>query len=300
MIFRKRNSIIAAFLLITVCSAQSGAQGTEADILINKALKLSGVTGPLDKLGGAILSTIPGDAFPDAKMRNEVTAYLKKEAGKEELLSIVRAAVREDFDKESIEKVIGFYDSRLGRKIGRLQEASLDPALLKSIREGRRIASSLEEPRLNLLRRIMKAERVSEINDALLKSVIRGLVDGSPPEGAEPALSTEAIQEKIKIMDSAIRSGQNRGEDIALVAFAYTLRSIDDKELAELVSYHESPQAAWFRRAVQKGYDGAVYKTAKSLAEAVTRSRNLPPQGAPVSVPSDQGQEMRSYGNSQR
>ncbi len=289
--------LMVVFLFITVCHAPSSAQGTDADSLINKALKLSGVTGPLDKLGGAILSAIPGDAFPDAKMRNEVAAYVKKEAGKEALLSIVRAAVREDFDKESIERVIGFYDSKVGRKIGHLQEASLDPTLLKSIREGRKIASSLEEPRLSLLRRIIKAEGVSDFNGTLLRSVIRGLVDGSPAEGPGLATSAEAVQEKINIMENAIRSGQNRTEDVALVAFAYTFRSVDDKELEALASYHETPHAAWFRSAVQKGFDRAVYQTARSLGEAVTRWRKLPPQGDPVSVPSDQAPETRVGGN---
>ncbi len=290
-------TMMVVFLLITVCHTPSSAQGTEADPLINKALKLSGVTGTLDKLGGAILSAIPGDAFPDVKMRNEVAAYVKKEAGKEVLLSIVRAAVREDLDKESIEKVIGFYESKVGRKVGHLQDASLDPALLKGIREGRKIASSLEEPRLNSLRRIIKAERVAELNGTLLKSVIQGLVDGSPAEGLGPAAPGEAVQQKINIMENAIRSDQNRTEDVALVAFAYTFRSVDDKELEELASYHESPHAAWFRSAVQKGFDRAAYKTARSLGEAVTRWRNLLPQGGPVTVPSDQGPEKRSGGN---
>ena len=289
--------MMVVFLLITVCHSSSSAQGTEADPLINKALKLSGVIGPLEKLGGAILSAIPGDAFPDVKMRNEVAAYVKKEAGKEVLLSIVRAAVREDFDKESIERVISFYDSKVGRKIGHLQETSLDPALLKGIREGRKIASSLEEPRLSLLRRIIKAEGVSELNGTLLRSVIRGLVDGSPAEAPGLATSAEAVQKKINIMENAIRSGQNSTEDVALVAFAYTFRSVDDKELEELASYHETPHAAWFRSAVQKGFDRAVYHTARSLGEGVTRWRNLPPQGGPVSIPSDQGPETRGGGN---
>ena len=289
--------MMVVFLLINVCHSSSSAQGTEADPLINKALKLSGVIGPLEKLGGAILSAIPGDAFPDVKMRNEVAAYVKKEAGKEVLLSIVRAAVREDFDKESIERVISFYDSKVGRKIGHLQETSLDPALLKGIREGRKIASSLEEPRLSLLRRIIKAEGVSELNGTLLRSVIRGLVDGSPAEAPGLATSAEAVQKKINIMENAIRSGQNSTEDVALVAFAYTFRSVDDKELEELASYHETPHAAWFRSAVQKGFDRAVYHTARSLGEGVTRWRNLPPQGGPVSIPSDQGPETRGGGN---
>jgi hypothetical protein len=289
--------MVVVFFLISVCHAPSSAQGTEADSLINKALKSSGVTGPLDKLGGAILSAIPGDAFPDVKMRNEVAAYVKKEAGKEVLLSIVRAAVREDFDKESIERVISFYDSKVGRKIGHLQEDSLDPALLKGIREGRKIASSLEEPRLSLLRRIMKAEGVSELNGTLLRSVIRGLVDGSPPEDPGLATSAEADQKKINIMENAIRSGQNRTDDVALVAFAYTFRSVDDKELEVLASYHETSHAAWFRSAVQKGFDRAVYQTARALGEAVTRWRSLPPQGGPVRVPSDQGPVAPSGGN---
>ncbi len=297
MIFRRGNYIMVVFLLIAVCLRTLSAQGTEADPLIDKALKSSGLTGPLERLGAAILSAIPGDAFPNVKMRNEVAAYVKKEAGKEELLSIVRAAVREDFDRESIEKVISFYDSKTGRKIGHLQETSLDPALLKGIREGRKIASSLEESRLNLLRRIIKAERVEELNGTLLKSLTKGLVDGSPAEGTEPAEYAEAVQKKIDIMEKAIRSSKNRTEDVALIAFAYTFRSVDDKGLEELASFHESPPAAWFRNAVQKGLDRAVYKTARSLGEAVTRWRNLPPQGGPVGVPSDQGLETRTGGN---
>jgi hypothetical protein len=298
MSFRKGNYIaVVLLLIITVCSAPSGAQENEADLLINKALKLSGVTGPLERLGGAILAAIPADAFPDAKMRNEVAAYIKKEASKEELLSIVRNAVREDFDKESIEAVISFYDSRVGRKIGRLQDASLDPALLRGIREGRKIAASLEEPRLNLLRRIMKADRVSEFNDTLLKSVVQGLIDGSPGEGADPAKSTEKAKQKANVMESAIRSVQNRGEDIALVAYAYTFRFVDDKELETLVSYKESPQAVWFRNAVQKGFDRAVYKTARSLGEAVRRWRSLPSHGGPASAPSARRPEVRGDGS---
>jgi hypothetical protein len=121
------------------------------------------------------------------------------------------------------------------------------------------------------------------------------LVDGSPADGW--GLPWEAVQEKINIMENAIRSGQNRTEDVALVAFAYTFRSVDDKELEALASYHETPHAAWFRSAVQKGFDRAVEQTARSLGEAVTRWRKLPPQGGPVSVPSDQVPETRSGGN---
>jgi len=130
--------------------------------------------------------------------------------------------------------------------------------------------------------------------------VIRGLVDGSPAEASGLATSAEAVQKKINIMENAIRSGQNSTEDVALVAFAYTFRSVDDKELEELASYHETPHAAWFRSAVQKGFDRAVYHTARSLGEGVTRWRNLPPQGGPVSIPSDQGPETRGGGNGQQ
>jgi hypothetical protein len=286
-------AMMVVLFLTAICPVPSSAQSDRVDALIDKALKLSGVTGQLDRLGETILSAIPGDAFSDAKMKNEVTAFLKKEAAREKLLPVVRAALKEDLDEKSLEKVVGFYDSKVGRKIGHLQEASLDPGVLKGIREGRKITSSLDEPRLNLLRRIMKADRVSEVSGAYLTSVIRGLIDGSRAPGPEPSVSTKEVQEKMHIMENAIRSAQNRTEDVALVAFAYTFRSVDDKELQELALYRESPQAAWFRNSSQKGFDRAVYNTARSLGEAVTRWRSLPPQVGPGSPTSDREPQFR-------
>jgi len=128
---------------------------------------------------------------------------------------------------------------------------------------------------------------------------MRGLVDGAPEEGPEHVDSEEAIQKKIRIVENAIRSDQNRTEDLALVAFAYTFRSFDDKELEALAAYHESPPASWFRNAVQKGFDLAVYKTARLLGEAVTRWRSLPPQRGRGRVPSGQAPGASSGGNAE-
>ena len=268
--------IIVVLLLIAVWPIKSSAQDEQADLLIDKALKMSGTTGQLERLGGAILSAIPADAFPRSKMRTEVAAFIQKEAGKEQLLSTVRAALREDFNKENIEKVIAFYDSKVGRRIGRLQGNSLAPSLLKSVREGRKTAMSLEEGRLNIFRRIIKAERVPELNRVFLKSVIQGLIDASPAEGSAHKGPSEPARKKIGIMEDAIRSDRHRTEALALVAFAYTFRSVDDKELSELATYDESPAAAWFRNAVQKGFARSVYITAKSLGSAIIQWQSQP------------------------
>ncbi len=296
------SCLMVVFLLIAVWPVKSRAQDGQADLLSDKALKMSGTTGQLERLGGAILSAIPADAFPRSKMRTEVASFIQKEAGKEQLLSIVRAALKEDFNKENIEKVIAFYDSKVGKRIGRLQGDALAPSLLKSVREGRKIAASLKEGRLNLFERIIKAERVSELNRVFLKSVIQGLIDASAAgESSTPVGPSESVQKKIDIMENAIRADRNRTEELALVAFAYTFRSIDDKELSELATYDESPPAVWFRDAVQKGFDRSIYKTAKSLGSAIIQWQSLPPQAADRAPSGSNGRfrrtGRRAYGN---
>ena len=193
--------------------------------------------------------------------------------------------------------MIAFYDSKIGRRIGRLQSNSLAPSSLKSVREGRKIAASLDEKRLNLFRRIIKAERVPELNSVLLKSVIQGLADAAPAEGSVQERPSESIQKKIDIMENAIRSDRKRMEELALVAFAYTFRSVDDAELSELAAYDESLPAAWFRNAIQKGLDRSVFKTAKALGSAIIQWQNLPPQAGSKRSPSGFRRTDRDRGN---
>ena len=47
---------------------------------------------------------------------------IKETAGKKVLLSAVHAAVKENLDNDKLQEVLKFYDSKTGKKVGRLYE----------------------------------------------------------------------------------------------------------------------------------------------------------------------------------
>jgi hypothetical protein len=261
--------VVLLCFLLSFCMGRH-ASADEVDVLVDKILKLSGVSAQIEMLPGALFSSIPGDAFPDGKAREEAEAVLKKAVGKDELYATVRAALKEVFSGEHPAKVAAFYESRVGKKVGRLQAGALSGGLLQSIREGRKSTVSLDENRLNLLKRLIRAENVAESNSRLASSVIRGLLEGS---SGQPLYQTE------KELEKEIRSDNIRVEETALVAFAQTFRSLDDKELLELAVFADTDSAAWFRNGVNRGLDRAAYAAAKALGKALEKRRNAPQQG---------------------
>jgi hypothetical protein len=255
----------------TVFLASSGLCA-QTDVLIDKLLNQSGLSEQIEFLPVAVLSAVPEDAFPDQKAKVEIGSLMKKTAGKDRLLSLVRDALSEDFNREMIEKVLSFYDSKLGRKVGRVQGTALAPALIKAVREGRKTAASMDEARLDLLRRLIKAERVTQSNEKLLQSVVKGLIDGSLVESASrDATSPDGLTG----IEREIRFDEARAQDIALVAFAHAFRPLDNKELEELAVHKESEAGTWFEASVQKGLNRAAYETGKTLGEAAYKWRKL-------------------------
>lgn len=252
-------------LIVIICFAAAPVSADEPDKLIDRVLMLSGVTGQLDMLGRAILGAIPRDAFPDARTRNRMGSLLHRGAGKEKLVPLIRESLRENFSREKIEQVIDFYDSKLGRKVGRIANGALDPKVLKGVREGRHIINTLSETRLQILRRLAKAEQATQSNTQLLRTAVRGLVNGyREGESAETDLSAETSR-KLTAVDKEIRQGERRSREIALTAFAYMFRSLKDDELEKVAAFYESEAASWFRKGVQAGLDKAVFKTATAL-----------------------------------
>jgi len=261
---------LAVFSCLWVAFHASPGFCDDTDALIDKGLNLSGLSGQLELFAPAVISAVPDDAFPDAKAKEEIASLIKKTAGKVRLLTLVREAVREDFDRQMIEQVITFYDSKLGRKVGRVQGNILTPALLKTVREGRKTAAAMDDTRLNLLRRLIKAERVTQTNEKLLQSFINGMIDGTL--GAEESQDRKS-REVLEGIEKEIRFDEARAEEIALVAFAHAYRSLDDQELEELAKHKESEAGAWFGRSLQKGFVRIAYETGKALGEAAQQSR---------------------------
>jgi hypothetical protein len=266
-------SINAMALLIFVFLAALPAQGRETDQLIDKALTRSGILGQLEHLADTVVSCIPDDAFPDRRIKRETGALLRETSGKEVLLPLVRTVVKENVDVDKLRTVLKFYDSKTGRKVGRLQETALDADVMRELRERRTLLASLNESRVATLERIVAAGRLSEANSNLLNAIIEGLVEGYADEVSKTDRPRAETRKQIRIALKEATAGSNRSRELALIGLARTLRSVDDKELKEFAAFCDSEAGVWFNMSVQKGLEAAVTKTGRALGTAVARWR---------------------------
>lgn len=262
----------ATIIMVLTLAPVSLAWGDEADKLIANALKGSGVAGQLEMLTTTILESLPGDTLT-GKEKKETEKYLKRRFGKDAIVAKVHTAIRQDFDQNAIVKVVGFYLSRLGKKVGSLQRRTLAPSSIVDVREGRKTVALMTEPRIALLKRIIRSDRVSEANAGLLSSMVRGLAEGSV-ENDEG--HTEGMPKKLELLVDQARLLRGHTEQVALVAYARTFRSLSDKELEQLALFHESHEASWFRNAVQAGLEATVHEVSKALGEFIRRLRDAP------------------------
>jgi len=267
---RKRIGAGRVFLALVlgICIGVSTVAGDNGgiDALVDRSLKASGLHGQLEMLPEALLFWLPSDAFPVGKSKKEALESVRK-ASEEAAVRSVRSALKKDLDSEKMGKVLTFYDSKLGRKVARLQAAALSPTLISSIREGRKSAVSQDEQRLELIRRLIRAEGVRAATSKLTRSAVRGILDGA---AADRESSEGEVKTMVGSAESRYRSGEDGTEEAALVAFSHTFSSLDDKELDEFASFSESEAAAWFRNTVRKGLDEAIYSTGRALGRALS------------------------------
>ncbi len=270
---RRLVSIIISASLILGVVAAGPVRSSETDQLIDRGLKNSGIAAQLETLPEIVISCIPDDAIPDKRIRRETVNLVKETAGKEILLATVHAAVTENFDNEKLQAVLRFYDSNLGKKVGRLYETSLDPELIRDLREKRTILAALNETRVATLEQIVSAGGFSEANANLLNAMVEGLVEGYANEVSKTDRPNNEAKKQIRIALKEAIVGSNRSREFALLGLARTLQSLDDKELQEFATFCSSDAGTWFNMSVQKGLENAVTKTGVALGTAVARWR---------------------------
>ncbi len=266
------SAIIAASLIIGAIAA-GPVRSSETYQAIDKALKSSGIAGQLETLPEMVVSCIPDDAIPDKRTRRETVNLIKETAGKEVLLATVHSTLRENLDDGKLQAVLKFYDSKIGKKIGRLYETALDPELIKDLREKRTMLAALNETRVAALERIVTAGGLSEANANLLNAMVEGLVEGYTNQVSKTDRPDNETKKQIRLALKEAIVGSNRSREFALIGLARTLQSLDDKDVQEFAVFCNSEAGIWFNMLVQKGLENAVTKTGVALGTAVARWR---------------------------
>ena len=248
-----------------VCCALPSYSSNRSEETLTKAFHLSGFEKQIDSLTPMLLATIPVDMFPDWRTRNKIQVDLEKSLGKDFVRPIVYQAVLEDYNDSYIHDVVEFYDSKIGRKVGRLNSSALRPEILRNTREAMHVARHLTPSRRKILEHIIVVEKTTESTRRLLKTLVNGLIEGTLRSNGDRG--NEVMQAQLKTLEKNVMLAAKRSDQMVLSAFAHTYSVLSEDELSQLAKYCNSEAANWFRERVQKGINRAVFQVGISLGE---------------------------------
>jgi hypothetical protein len=222
-------------------------------------VKASGIEAQIKSIPKALLAVIPADLFPDVRSKSRVENLYLKKMEQSDSLTCVLPALQDKIDENTLLVLLGFYESRLGRKVVRLQEGSLDPWRLREIREGYKRLSTLEEPRLSLMKRLTPSQSLSRTNPEWTRTVVAGLLEGYTKADAEENATHFDVD---KIIEYSMKIARDKAEEIRLLSAANTFEPLSDSELGEVASFYESEASMRMLETLEGCLKAALFRAA--------------------------------------
>lgn len=282
-------SVWAAFLLVGVFVATAGAQtqalprpSDDRTAQVDEALRLSHLRTNLASIRGRLADALDADRS-NPEIQQWVAGSLKAAYAPDAYLRAIREALLARYDADAISRVRSWYRSPAGRKIARLEEATLEPGQGAA---KKKYLAGLEDKqpsdyRLVLIFSIDEAAHTSAGAAAAITSTIRGL-----GQGIEQLGSGRERQDVRQLEDTLRKYGTDSRDDVAddvLRDLMYAYREATDAALRAYAEFLESDVGRWFigtvARAHQAYFEGAVEQIAQDFVDAATRK----PAPRPVS-----------------
>ena len=191
---------------------------------------------------------------------------MKEKANTDSLVKVFEETFSENLDTDKLDKAIKFYESSVGRKVGRIQGDSLSAYNIKAVREARRIITTLSEDRTQLFDRLIENRRIDQNNMAFRKLIVRLLGSPSWNEHSKSQGDTGA---RLDPPNMWLQNDPDSIHQTALTCFAYTYRSLTNSELASFADFQETQAGEWFEHAVSKGFEEVISKTVKALKQGL-------------------------------
>ncbi len=261
----------STLILIIFILAQSLSIAQVPGSPITKLIRISGLRGQLEHLAAALLMTVPDDLFPDNRSRSNFNSHMKGQISTESLAKVFEETFSENLEMEKLDKAIKFYESSLGRKLGRIQGDSLSSYNIKAIREARRMTTTLTEDRTRLLERLILNGNIYQNNVAFRKLIVHLL---GAPHWDEHSESQDNSGAKLGSPKNYSEEGPGSLHQAFLTCFAYTYKSLTDQELESLAKFQETEAGEWFENTASKCFEQVIIKTVKALNNGLIDSKD--------------------------
>ncbi len=260
---------MALGLAVGLCFPTASAQDIERISPYIKYLKVSGLQAQVKLIPKALFASLPADAFGDVKTKNKVEKAFYGKVDSDKWLHLVGSEIADVVGPETIDELVRFYSSRVGRKLAAANEIALNVWNLQKLRESHSRVSTLSETRLALLKKLGQSLDLELFNIASVEAVVQGILEGYFGNSERFEITNEHTKE---IFRHSTKVARARSGELVLVSLANSLNLLSDEELSNVSSFLESEGSREarlaYRKALRKLLHDAGYLLGQSMWEA--------------------------------
>ena len=237
----KRIFLILSLVSLSLVAAGTSSGQPDKKTLTKKIMERSGINDQIRQFP-LIASSILTQSKD--KLRPEVFSALEREIAKawdpERLLRGISDRVEKDLDIKTMEEVLTWLDSDLGKKITAVEKANTTPGVMQAIEEYGNSLKKTPPPkkRIDLVQRLIEAEgSVKSIVDMKTSMTIAMLTAINPSLPKEKQADLNAIRKQLEQLRPKIEE-ETRAEEMQGKFYIY--RTLKDEELQPYVEFAES------------------------------------------------------------
>ncbi len=228
------------FLPLVVVAGTSSGQ-SDKKTLTKKLMERSGINDQIRQFP-LIASSVLSQSKD--KLRPEIYSALEREMVKawdpERLLRGISDRVEKNLDIRSMEEVLTWLDSDLGKKITAVEKANTTPGVMQAIEEYGNSLKKTPPPkkRIDLVQKLIEAENsVKSIADMKISMTIAMLTAINPSLPKEKRADLNVIRKQLEELRPRIEEETRTQE---MHGKFYTYRTLKDEELQPYVEFAES------------------------------------------------------------
>jgi len=236
--------LILMLMVIFVFHTDAGADTSKPDTKVNRFISSSGLEGAVDSFPDQIQGvlqqhlTMSKHTKAEKKIVNVLTELIDS-FDKDIALVRLKKIIKENYRQESLESVIGWFESPVGRRIVQEEINLGQPGQIDQMFRyfDDMKSNPPSEERVELTQSLIEVAGVSESTFKMAKEFTRGMFDLSNKYNIREKVSEEARDSYIEQMESFIKDST---EKQLLDTFLYTYRNILNTDLEKYITFLKS------------------------------------------------------------
>lgn len=263
MIKRKTKLLLATFL----CFFCSLSFASVSDNPIDKLLDLSGLTKQVREFPGLVKAGMEQARQQGAEIPEDLFVKMLKSADKSilpsEILDEIRSSLNKTISEDEAQKLLKWFESDLGKNITVAEEKASTPEAYQQM-IGNAQALLTDSKRVEFAKRLDNLLGVTDMTMNIQNysglAVFSAIMTAVTPD--QP-LNIEAYKSQMLAMEPQMRANI---EQIVIISFIYSYKTIDDKSLEKYEAFLNNPTTVKFYNVVMESMNKGIETSTSNWA----------------------------------